>query len=213
MAAASTSSRPPVLAGITGGFGSGKSTVASIIAERHPVLDSDAMARDITGTDTGVQAALRAAFGAEIFDAGGRPDRRSLASLVFTDAKKLRRLNSILHPPVLARIAGECARLAAEGRRLVFVESALIYEAGIEDTFDFILAVVADPALVARRADRTRFTDDDIRNRLAMQLPPEEKAGRADFAIRNDGGVDALRRNTLFVLTLIEALAKHRDAS
>ena len=73
-----------------------------------------------------------------------------------------------------------------------------------------IIAVVADPSAIITRSDRSRYTETDIRRRIASQLPQAEKAGRADFTIRNDGDLENARRNTLFVLSLAEAIGRTR---
>lgn len=197
-----------LLVGITGGFGAGKSAVASIIRARHPVLDSDEMARALVENDREVGERLRGVFGTGIFDEHGVLLRKTLASLAFADAKKLAALNAIVHPKVLARMEELAAEYAAKGHRLLFVESALIYEARIEDRFDHVIAVLADTDAVLARADTSRYTESDIRNRIARQLPAEEKAGRADFTIRNNGSIDELTRSAMFILTVLEALAR-----
>jgi dephospho-CoA kinase len=197
------------LVGITGGFGAGKSTVSRIIAERYPVLDSDAIARDLMEGDEAVRAALRARFGDEVFTGDGTLRRAMLAERVFRDASLLAALNAIVHPPTVERIHNEAAAKAAEGHGIGFVESALLFEAELDEQFDYIIAVVAAPDTVLQRAAAAgRFSETDARARLSRQMDPDEKAALADFAIHNDGDAALLRDRVLFILRLVEALCR-----
>lgn len=207
----STAGKIPLLIGLTGSIGAGKSTAAGIIRESHPVLDTDRIARDIMESDAAVRAALIAAFGNRVYAGDGSLDRPALAREVFGSEELLAQLNAIVHPPTIARVRAEADALHAEGRRLVFVESALIFEAGIEEEFDYTVAVVADTELSLERVMLRDGTDrEHSLQRLQHQLPPEEKARLADFTIRNNGSPDDLRRATTAILTILSHLGKRQ---
>ena len=198
---------PGLLVGLTGSIGAGKSTVASIIEERYPVLYTDRIARDIMERDDAVRSALIERFGVQAYLSDGSIDRRWLAELVFEDASKLAALNDIVHPPTVEEVNNRAAELHAAGHRMVFVESALIFEAELEEQFDFIVAVVADvQKATARIIERDAVDAAAVERRMRTQLPPEEKADLADFTIRNNGNLEDLRRSTTAILTILNSL-------
>lgn len=195
--------------GLTGGIGCGKSAVAAIIHQAHPVLDSDAIARDLLETRQELHRAIKDAFGLSVFDANGQLDRAALADIVFENDTALQRLNDIMHPHVLREIDQRIDALDAAGAPAVFVESALIYETNIDDMFDYIIAVLASEATVLERlGGGERLPIEDLRRRIARQLPVEEKGARADFVIRNDGTREELHRSVSLVLSLVPALCR-----
>lgn len=204
-----TAGQIPLLIGLTGSIGAGKSTVADIIREQYPVLDTDRIARDIMESDDAVRNSLTKSFGSAVFLADGTLDRQFLASVVFADAKQLEMLNAIVHPPTILRVREAAGTLHAEGNRLVFVESALVFEAGIEEEFDYTVAVVAETEISLERImQRDGIDRENATLRLQRQLPPEEKARLADFTIRNNSGLDELRRATGIILLILSRMGK-----
>ena len=133
-----------LLIGLTGSIGAGKSTVAAIIEKQFPVLNTDRIARDIMEQDDAVRDALTEEFGIQAYLSDGSLNRTFIAELVFEDEKKLSTVNGIVHPPTVLEVRRRAAEHHAEGHRLVFVESALIYEAGLDGEFDYIVAVISD---------------------------------------------------------------------
>jgi dephospho-CoA kinase len=198
----------PALIGITGGIGSGKSTACRILAERYPVLSSDTIARYIMEHDDGIRTRLRAEFGDAVFNPDGQLHRSVLADLVFRDPAKLARLNAIVHPATAARVSSEAfALFASGGHRIVFVESALIYEAGIEERFDAVIVIAAkEQTILERLRAAGSFTHEDWQRRSLQQLPVAEKISRADFTIHNDGAESELRSRLLFILSIITSM-------
>ncbi|MBE0645157.1 MAG: dephospho-CoA kinase [Bacteroidetes bacterium] len=202
-----------LLIGLTGSIGSGKSTVAALIGEEYPVLDTDRIARDIMESDEAVRASLIERFGMQTYLSDGTLDRQFLASLVFEDTAKLRALNAIVHPPTMERVMIQAAKLHAEGKRLVFVESAIIFEVGIEETFDYTVAVVAETELtITRIMERDKSDRDAVLSRLRHQLPPEEKSGLADFTIRNNGTLEDLKSATASIVLILSRLGKRQPS-
>jgi dephospho-CoA kinase len=200
-----------LLIGLTGGIGSGKSTVAAYIERRYPVLYSDRIARQCMQDDEQVRNELQQAFGVQVYLSDGSLDRNWLAEVVFADHRKLERLNAIVHPPTHRRILEEAKRLFADGAVMVFVESALLFEAELQNDFDYIVSVLADPeAAVERLMTRDSGSADAVRARMRHQLPPEEKAALADFTIRNNGTIDEALKATDIVLAMLSTLQPRR---
>lgn len=180
---------------LTGGIGSGKSTVAHLLAERGAVIvDADAIAREIVEPGTTALREIGEAFGPEVIGADGRLDRRRLAEIVFADDSALRRLNDITHPRIAARSA-ELLAAAPSGAVLVY-DMPLLVEQGPQalDGWDAIVVVDApDDArlqrLVARGLDR-----DDALMRMGAQATRQERLAAADHVIDNSGDPAALER-------------------
>lgn len=178
---------------LTGGIGSGKSTVARMLAERGAVIvDADLIAREIVEPGMPALEEIRAAFGAEVIDAAGRLDRARLASIVFEDADALDRLNAITHPRIAARSAELLASVADD--TLVVYDMPLLVEQG-EATlagWDAIVVVDAsDDVRIERLVARGLARDDAIR-RMAAQASRAERLEVADHVIDNSAGLDAL---------------------
>jgi dephospho-CoA kinase len=203
--------------GLTGGLGSGKSTVAAMLRELGAqVIEADELGRALMEPGQAVYAEIVRVFGPEAVDADGRLNRPRLAQLAF-EGGRLQELNAIVHPAVI----GEQQRwmeqvFARDPAAVAVVESALIFEVerdarlrGEQDgmladwrkRFDHVIVVTApDEVKVARYAGRIAAPGPareaavrDARVRLARQVPDAEKAARADFVIENTGDLDALR--------------------
>ena len=180
---------------LTGGIGSGKSTVARLLdAKGAVVVDADAIARAIVEPGEPAFAEIREAFGPDVIDPSGRLDRTALAGIVFADPGALARLNAITHPRIAARSA-ELIAAAPSGAVLVY-DMPLLVEQGPQalDGWDAILVVDApDDArlerLVARGLDR-----DDALKRMGAQATRQERLAAADHVIDNSGDPAALER-------------------
>ncbi len=194
--------------GITGGFGSGKSTVARFISNlHHPVILSDEIAKSLIDSDTQIQKKIISEFGEEVYNNKKKLRKNILADIVFNDADKLQTLNRIVHPKTIKYIDKQVSKLSTQGSTLIFVESALIYEAKIEDSFDYIIAVISkEKNIFERLSQNGKMIHDQIERRLLHQIPMEEKAVRADFVIRNDSSLEELQKNTKFIVHIIETL-------
>jgi dephospho-CoA kinase len=180
---------------LTGGIGSGKSTVARLLdAKGAVVVDADAIARAIVEPGEPALAEIREAFGPDVIDPSGRLDRAALAGIVFADPDALARLNAITHPRIAARSA-ELIAAAPSGAVIVY-DMPLLVEQGPQalDGWDAILVVDApDDArlerLVARGLDR-----DDALKRMGAQATRQERLAAADHVIDNSGDPAALER-------------------
>jgi dephospho-CoA kinase len=181
--------------GLTGGIGSGKSTVAAMLADLGArVIDADTVGHDVYRPGTEGHRRVVEAFGADVVAADGTIDRRRLGARVFASQDELATLNRLLHPligdEIRRRIAD--ARAADPGRRLV-IEAAIMLEAGWR-FFDRIWVVVVGRELAIARVTASRgVTRADVEHRLAAQMPDAERRRLADTVIENDGTVAELR--------------------
>ena len=177
--------------GLTGGIGSGKSTVARMFAELGAhVIDADAVAREVVEPRTPGLAALVEEFGNGILD-GDRLDRTALAQIVFEDEGARTRLNAIIHPLIGARTAELIAALPPDA---VFLHDVpLLVELHLENAYDLVVVVDApDDVRVSRLVERG-LTEDDARARIATQATREQRLAVADVVINNSGDLDQLR--------------------
>lgn len=191
--------------GLTGGIGSGKSTVAALLSQLGAVVvDADALAREAVAVGTpGLQAVVER-FGAGVLRGDGSLDRPALAGVVFDDAEALADLNAIVHPPVRAAIAARVAAL--EGTEsLVVLEIPLLVESGRSYGASQVIVVDAPEEVAVRRLAEQRGMDPvDARRRMAAQVSREERLAAADVVVDNSGSLDDLRRQ---VEALWEGLA------
>lgn len=171
--------------GLTGGIGSGKSTVAEIFSRLGvPVFISDDIARELQEKDAGVVNAIRGVFGPGIYE-GNKLNRAKLAEIVFSDKKKLEQLNSIIHPAVAAAFEIFCR----ENSKAAYVlkESAILYEIGDEKNLDKMIVVTAPDELRKKRvAMRDGITAGEVDQRMKNQMQQKTKASKADFVVMND---------------------------
>src|SRR5450631_3855 len=206
--------------GLTGGLGSGKSTVGKMFAALGVhVIQADELGRDLMQRGQAVYSAIVETFGAEILQADGEIDRRALSSVVF-EGGRIEELNRIVHPAVIAAQEEWAAKVvASDTDAIVMVESALIFEAERSGTvpewrkrFDrVILVAVPDEIKIARYVERlspgkwNEAAAADARARLAAQIPDNEKAEKCDYVIDNSGSLEVTR---LRVGDIYEALSR-----
>ena len=185
--------------GVTGGIGSGKTTVCGFLEEQGArVFYADIEAKRLMREDPDVQAAIVDAFGEAAYDEEGALDRAYLADRVFGDAEQLDRLNAIVHPHVFKAFEAAKARAADEEVSLLVHEAALLFEAGGDEHVDATAAVVApDADRIDWVTARDDVTPDQVRARMQHQLPQDELRERADYVIENDGSLDDLRRKSV----------------
>jgi dephospho-CoA kinase len=177
--------------GLTGGIGSGKSTVAGLLAEHGAqVVDADRIAREVVEPGTPGLAAVVAEFGAQVLTTDGALDRPALAGLVFGDPAARARLDAVVHPLVRARAAELVAEAPADA--VVVQDVPLLVETGQAASYDLVLVVETDTETrVARLVDRG-LAAEDARARIASQASDEQRRAVADVVLRNDGDRDAL---------------------
>lgn len=188
--------------GLTGGIGSGKSTVARYFGELGAVvLDADIIARELLGPGGEGAKAVVEAFGTEVVSKDGSIDRAKLAGLVFAEDGARTRLEAIIHPMILAKRRGKLAeiRRARGDSTVVVTEASLIFEAGTRDEFDKVILVTAPLEVRLERLLAAGWREEDINRRIKAQWPDSKKARLADFVIDNREDRDALRERTRIV--------------
>lgn len=197
--------------GLTGGIGSGKSVAASRFAELGAaIVDTDAIAHELTGPGGSAVPALRSQFGAEYVTADGGLDRARMRRVVFQDPEAREKLEAILHPLIRAESR---ARIAAADRPYVVVVVPLLLETGAyRDLTDRVLVVdCAAERQMQRAVQRSGLSEDDVRAIMAAQLPRAERVARADDVLLNDGSMEDLRRHVNELHSRYLGLARHSE--
>ena len=180
--------------GLTGGIGSGKSTVAALLAEHgFPVVDADQLAREVVEPGQPALAELAEAFGQDVLHDDGSLNRPELAARAFVDKEHTELLNSITHPRI-RQLREQCFRQAADaGADAVVYDMPLLVEQGVDKHMDLTVVVDVDVEERIRRLVSTRgLTEEDARRRIAAQVDDAERLAAADVVIDNNGPVEAL---------------------
>jgi len=162
----------PVLIGLTGPIGCGKSTIAAMLGELGgAVIDADALARDVTAPGAPALDAVRARFGQEVFGSSGALDRAALGKTVFSDPAALRDLEAIVHPGVRRLVEERLERAAREGDPFVVIEAIKLIEGGLADRCDEVWLIECPLAVQRERLAGRGMDDADMERRLAAQGP------------------------------------------
>ncbi len=181
-----------IVLGLTGSYGSGKSTVAAMLAEMGiPVIDADEIAREVVRPGAPALAEIVAAFGGSVLKEDGTLDRARLAEVVFAEEGARRRLNAIVHPRVGERLRQFVRENAAAP--VVALEIPLLLEGGGRGLVDQIVVVTVKESTRMERLARRGIDESSARARLASQLPQERKVALADHVIDNDGDRESTR--------------------
>jgi dephospho-CoA kinase len=182
--------------GLTGGIGSGKSTVAQILGEfGAPILDADKVAHTTYAPDGPAYDAVIAAFGAQVLASDRTIDRKKLGAIVFGNSELLNKLTSIVWPATFESIRRNVAELRASGAKLpVVVEAAILIEANWQPLFDEIWLVRAPREQVVTRIEIQRgLKPSETEARIRAQLSDEDRAKHATLVIENNGSIEELR--------------------
>ena len=184
------------LIGLTGGIATGKSEVAAMLAEHGAtVVDADELAREVVRPGEPALADIASRFGVGVLTPDGTLDRERLGEIVFADASARRDLEGITHARIAALMQQRIADAAARETPVVVLDIPLLLERDLENTVDGVLLVHAPAGVqLARVASRDHLTDDAARQRLAAQLPIDEKRTRATWIIDNSSDLDSTRR-------------------
>jgi dephospho-CoA kinase len=186
-----------LMVGLTGGIASGKSTVGSMLRERGAtILDADKVGHRVLLKGSDAYGDVIATFGSSVLADDGEIDRKKLGAIVFADPAKLEQLNAISHPRLRQMMIDEVEQIRAEGStEVLIVDAALLFEAGWEVLCDESWVVFVPEAIaVERLIARNGLTAEQALSRIRSQMPIEEKRGRGDVVIENDGTLDELER-------------------
>jgi dephospho-CoA kinase len=207
--------------GLIGGIGSGKSSAASLLADRGAaVIDADAVGHTLLG-DPAIRAQIVEQFGEGVLekprgdgDTTPRIDRRALGAIVFADPSARRELEAILHPLMRDRFLQEIDRLVRHGTvGLVVLDAAILLEAGWDDLCDRVVFVDAPrPERLRRVAEARGWSEETLAARERSQWPYDEKRRRADWVITNDSSRDGLPREVDRLISRLHQPAVSVDA-
>ena len=186
-----------VVIGLTGGIGTGKSTVSQILKEKKfPVIDLDIISHEVIKFPKVVEKIVEN-FGKEVLEYNNTGNwiisREKLGRVIFGNREKRLILNSIMHPEIL-RIMREKILECKKENKIIFVEIQLLFEVQWEKEFDYILLISAKKSTQIRRIlERDKRSENDALNIINSQLPLDEKKKRSDFVIENDGNIEELK--------------------
>ncbi|MFZ0455436.1 MAG: dephospho-CoA kinase [Ignavibacteriaceae bacterium] len=191
---------------ITGGIGSGKSAFSKfILEESYPVINVDDVSKEILVSDKEVKLKIEKEFGKESFK-NGEINKKFLSGKVFSNPHNVIKINSIVHPGVIKKVN----ILISEKLKdfdIAFAEAALIYEAGMDKYFDYVVLITAEDKLrLKRKVQFDNFTEDQFLKRDENQIPDIEKKKRADFVFENNGSLDNLKTKANFLLKILNGL-------
>ena len=175
--------------GLTGGIGTGKSSVSTLFKEWGAyIFDADVVAKDIINNNDTAQSELIAEFGTDVLGADNKIDKKKLARIAFSDEDHQLRLNIIIHPYVFNEIDATFDKVLADGNHEVFVvDAALIYESGADTHMDYVIVVTSHLRIRTERVmTRGGLTLDEFLQRVELQWPDEDKVHMADFVIHNN---------------------------
>lgn len=191
--------------GLTGGIGTGKSTVAKIIREQGiPVVDADEIARQVLSPGSDGYNQVIDVFGEMVLDSSNQIDRKLLGAIVFGDREHLIQLEQILHPLIEKERFQRKGDLERAGHKVAFYDIPLLFEKKLDKEFDATIVVYCSPEEQLKRASqRDGVNIEVIQKRMENQLAIEEKISRADYAIDNNGGISLLKQNVLDLLSTL----------
>ena len=188
--------------GLTGGIGTGKSTVSQILREnKFPVIDLDTISHEVIKIPKVIEKIVEN-FGKEVLENSGnfenennaiRISREKLGKIIFENKEKRLLLNSIMHPEILHTMREQISKYK-KNNKIIFVEIQLLFEVQWEKEFDYILLISAKKSTQIRRIlERDKRSENDALNIINSQLPLDEKKKRSDFVIENDGNIEELK--------------------
>jgi dephospho-CoA kinase len=200
-------SRAPRVIGVTGSFGTGKTTVARMFRRLGAkVIDADSIAHEALRKGSSTYRKVVREFGCGVLDSSLNVDRRRLAGIAFRDRGRLARLCALIHPAVIEEITRRLGSSATRPRRAVVIDAPLLIEAGLHAIVDTLIVVKASRAhQMERCAAKFGMSKRDIRDRITHQLSLKRKIGMADFVIDNDG---TIRETEKQVITMWRKLWK-----
>lgn len=202
-----------LLVGLTGGIGSGKSTVSAMLSDRGAVvIDADAIVRELQQPGMPVFEAMVERFGSDIVAVNGSLDRAAVASIVFTDEQARKDLEGIVHPAVGAEMLRRMEEHFGTDRLVVY-DVPLLVESG-KTGYGAVIVVDVDPEIAVQRLVEHRgMPETDARNRIANQVPREQRLAVADRVIDNSGSIGDLERQVDDVWSWLVALEKQTGLS
>ena len=185
--------------GLTGGIGSGKSTVAKVLeAQGASVLSADIIGHEVYNPGRPAWQEIVNEFGNEVVADNGMIDRKKLGAIVFSDPKHLAALNSIVHPRMKGMMRERLAALAQDGVVITVLEAALLFEAKWDDLADEVWVTAVAPEIAARRtSERSGLPEDQVLERIKSQISNEERTRNAHVVIDTEGDLEGTKQQAL----------------
>lgn len=179
------------LIGLTGGMGSGKSTVADCLRSNGiPVIDADVIAHKIMNEENTLDK-IHEIFGKNVFDKDGSLNKVKFSSVLFTNTVKRKKLNEFVHPKVWTEMMNETEKYVTKGSKVIFLDVPLLIESGWHTRVNETWLVKADyNERIERLSLRTNLSTEEIKKRIEIQMPESEKEEYADKIIKNDGTIE-----------------------
>ncbi len=179
--------------GLTGGLGTGKSTVAKLLREQgYVVLDADQLARQVIARETPGLKSVIQRFGKDFLLENGELNREKMSQEVFLNSTSLQDLENIIHPLVKVEILRQKEMERSKGSKLVFYDVPLLFEKNISDFDAVIVVACSEENQKARIQKRNNWSEKEINNRLKNQWPLAQKIQKADYVIYNNGTLEDL---------------------
>ncbi len=210
-------SRPPLLVGVTGGLGSGKSSVCRMLRDMGcAVFEADRIAKELQEKDHDVVSGIKKLFGNDIYryDENGtlHVDRKRIAQKAFSDPELLRKLNELIHPKVFEAFSALKADAQKKGVGILVKEAAILFEAGGNRGLDAVVVVSADKALRIERAVKKGMgSREEIVRRMEAQWPQDRLKNLADYVVENNGTMVELEKNVKELYRKLTILAVDRN--
>lgn len=180
--------------GLTGGIGSGKTTVSKYLSKKgFPVIDADKVSREIVGPGTKAIKAIEAEFGIDMINLDGSLNRKKLGDVVFSDCEKLKKLNKITHKEILDKIKKQTLSMENKDAALIFIDAPLLFETGLDSIVHETWVLDAPEQLrIERVKDRDSISSESIKSRIANQMEQSLKNKKATVVIDNSLGMEEL---------------------
>lgn len=186
-----------IVTGVTGGIAAGKTTVSRMLAEDFgaTVISADEIGHQLLQLEGEVYNEVVSRYGEEVLNPDRTVNRKALAKIVFSDRWELEWLNRLTHPRIVKRVGEELSRLREElpPGSLVVVDAALLFEMGLGENMDYVIAVVAPDEVRLQRLLAQGMSEEEAKARMASQMPQEEKAKRADFVVDGSASFEEVR--------------------
>ncbi|MCX7762741.1 MAG: dephospho-CoA kinase [Candidatus Kryptonium sp.] len=196
--------------GVTGGIGSGKTTVCKFFEELGAkVIYADDLAKKLMEDDENLKSKIKKMFGEEAY-IGGKLNRKFIAEIIFSNEEKKKQLESIVHPAVIKKIIAEFKKISKEKTHsFVIVEAALIFESGFDSELDYVIVVDADEEVKIKRImERDGCSREEVLKRMKAQMNPTKKRKLADIVIQNNDDIQTLKEKVKFLYSLLQKLSK-----
>ena len=206
----------PIVAAVTGGIGSGQSSVCSFLSSMGcRTINADLKAKEVIQKNKQLQKQLKEAFGRDIFEKNGRLNPARLAERAFKDELQTQKLNQLVHPMMVESLVEEMERARFSKKfPIVVIDAALVYEISIEKMFDAVVVVNAPLLQRQKRVwERDGMTKKQFLARVEKQIPLQDKTAWADFVIENDDTLEVLEKRTKEVYDKLMAIQRKQKAN